>query len=110
MNVVFDNVIFSLQKSGGISVYWYEILSRIVNQREINKQYIEEEGKETNIFRNKLKIDTKNGIHSNFKMNSLLNRYRNLDFNIDDKKFIFHSSYYRTLSKSVKKKNNVKTT
>jgi mannosyltransferase len=108
MKVIFDNIIFSLQKSGGISVYWYEILSRIVNQTETNYLFIEEEGKETNIFRNKLKIDPKYSIHSNFKMNSFLNRYRNLDFNIDKKKFIFHSSYYRTLSKGIKKKNNVK--
>lgn len=107
MKIVFDNIIFSLQKSGGISVYWYEILSRIVNQTETNYLFIEEEGKETNIFRNKLKIDPKHSIHLNFKMNSFLNRYRNLDFNIDNNKFIFHSSYYRTLSKSIKKKNNV---
>jgi mannosyltransferase len=108
MKVIFDNIIFSLQKSGGISVYWYEILSRIVNQTEINKLYIEEKPKETNIFRNKLSIDAKNCIRSIFKINSFLNRYRNLDFNIDNNKFIFHSSYYRTLSKSLKKKNNVK--
>lgn len=108
MKVIFDNIIFSLQKSGGISVYWYELVSRILNQTEINKLCIEEKGKETNIFRNKLKIDSKKSIQSNFKMNSFLNRYRNLDFNIDSKKFIFHSSYYRTLSKSIKKKYNVK--
>jgi mannosyltransferase len=108
MKIYFDNIIFSLQKSGGISVYWYEILSRIVNQTEINYLFIEEEGKETNIFRNKLKIDSKYSIHSNFKMNSFLNRYRNLDFNIANEKFIFHSSYYRNLSKSIRKKNNVK--
>lgn len=106
--VVIDNIIFSLQKSGGISVYWYEILSRIINETEINHIFVEEDVKETNIFRNKLKIDANNTIHSNLKMNSILNRYRNLDFNMRNEKFIFHSSYYRTLSKSVKKRNNVK--
>lgn len=108
MDVVIDNIIFSLQKSGGISVYWYEIVSRIINQGGINNLFIEENGKENNIFRNKLTINTKNCILSNFKINSSLNRYSNLDFNIDNKKFIFHSSYYRTLSKNVKKTNNVK--
>lgn len=108
MDIIIDNIIFSLQKSGGISVYWYEIVSRIVNQPGINNLFIEENGKETNIFRNKLEIDTKYSILSNIKLNRSLNRYSNLDFNIDSKKFIFHSSYYRTLSKSVKRKNKVK--
>lgn len=108
MKIVFDNIIFSLQKSGGISVYWYELVSRMLNQTEINYIFVEEEVKDTNIFRNKLKIDPNNSIHSNFKMNSILNRYRNLDFNRRNEKFIFHSSYYRTLCKSVKKRNNVK--
>ena len=45
---------------------------------------------------------------SNFKINCILNRYRNLDLNRRNEKFIFHSSYYRTLCKSVKKKNYVK--
>jgi mannosyltransferase len=108
MKLLLDNIIFSLQKSGGISVYWYEILSRIINQTDINYLFIEEEEKDTNIFRNKLEIDIKYSIHSNFKMNSFLNRYRNLNYNIDNNKFIFHSSYYRTLSKRTKAKNNVK--
>ena len=108
MKIIIDNIIFSLQKSGGISVYWYEILSRIINQTEINHIFVEEDVKETNIFRNKLKIDANNRIHSNFKINCILNRYRNLDLNRRNEKFIFHSSYYRTLCKSVKKKNYVK--
>lgn len=107
MHIILDNIIFSLQKSGGISVYWYELISRMLNQSDNKYSFIEENRKDTNIFRNKLKIDPKCNIHSNFKTNSFLYRYRNLDFNIDNKKFIFHSSYYRTLSKSIKKKNNI---
>ena len=26
MNVIFDNIIFSLQRSGGVSKVWYELL------------------------------------------------------------------------------------
>lgn len=107
MDILLDNIIFSLQKSGGISVYWYEILSRIINQKEINYIFVEEEVKDTNIFRNKLKLDANNSIHSNLKMNSILNRYRNLELNTKNDNYIFHSSYYRTVSKRVKKENNI---
>lgn len=108
MKVVFDNIIFSLQKSGGISVYWFELLSRIANQTEIFNLFIEEEGSEHNIFRNKLKLNSKNRIFPNFKITSYLSRYRSLDFNINDNKFIFHSSYYRSLSKTFKNKHDAK--
>lgn len=108
MILYLDNIIFSLQKTGGISVYWYELVSRILSQSEINNFIIEQENKETNIFRNKLSIDTNTVIRSKYIRNSYLTRYRVVDFKIDNQNFIFHSSYYRTISKNVKKRNNVK--
>jgi mannosyltransferase len=108
MKIVFDNIIFSLQKSGGISVYWSELLSRIVNQTEIFYSFIDEEGNEDNIFRSKLKIDSNNRIIPSYMLTSYLNRYRNLDFNTDNNNFIFHSSYYRSLNKTFKKKHRAK--
>ena len=30
MKIVFDNIIYSLQKSGGGSVYWTELLKRFI--------------------------------------------------------------------------------
>jgi glycosyltransferase involved in cell wall biosynthesis len=108
MKILYDNIIFSLQKSGGISVYWYELISRMLYQSDINCSFIEEKSKNCNIFRNQLAIDAKNIFHTDYKWNNYLSRYRNLDFNIDNNKFIFHSSYYRTLSKSIKRKNSVK--
>lgn len=108
MNLYIDNIIFSLQKTGGISVYWYELLSRILRQSEINNNVIEQDNKEPNIFRNKLSIDTNIVIRSEYSKNSYFTRYRVIDFKIVNQNFIFHSSYYRTLSKSLKNKNNVK--
>ena len=35
MKIVYDNIIFSLQKSGGASVYWMEFISRIKNKNII---------------------------------------------------------------------------
>lgn len=36
MNVIFDNIIFSLQRFGGISVVWNELLQRAQADKELN--------------------------------------------------------------------------
>ena len=36
MDIVLDNIIFSRQKIGGISVYWSEIISRLRNNTTTN--------------------------------------------------------------------------
>ena len=45
MKIVFDNIIFSLQKSGGISVYWYEVINRILKQSRVSSFFIEDKEK-----------------------------------------------------------------
>jgi mannosyltransferase len=40
MHLYFDNIIFSLQRAGGISVYWYELLRRMVRD-EVSLHAIE---------------------------------------------------------------------
>lgn len=107
MKIVFDNIIFSLQKSGGISVYWYELISRMLNQSDINCLFIEEKSKNGNIFRDQLTIDANYFFFSDYKWSNYLGRYRSLELKTKNDNFIFHSSYYRTVSKSVKKKNNI---
>ena len=104
MNIFFDNIIFSLQKSGGISVYWYELMSRF-NKDKINVSYINYKGIQSNIFARKLKL---NEPQTFVKSNTFLfiSRYTNLSVK-SDKKFIFHSSYYRTCNN--KKAINVTT-
>ena len=32
--IIYDNIIFSLQKVGGISNYWAELIKRISNKKE----------------------------------------------------------------------------
>ena len=39
--MVFDNIIFSLQKTGGISVVWEEILKRVNNISGLEKLFLE---------------------------------------------------------------------
>mgnify|MGYP003642532373 CR=1 FL=1 len=106
MNIIFDNIIFSLQKSGGISVYWFELISRFLKESEMDNLFLEGNEGGVNIFRNKLGIQSKYILDSKDKY--FIPRYRDVDLNIVDCKFIFHSSYYRTLSRKTKKYNKVR--
>jgi len=93
MQIVFDNIIFSLQKAGGISVVWYEILRRIIPSKNTDCRFIEFENAEKNIFRKILAIDPD---RLSLKKSRLIriSRYFNPKIKSTEK-FIFHSSYYR---------------
>jgi len=106
MKIIFDNIIFNLQKTGGISVYWFELFNRVLNNKSITNSFIVENDDSNNIFRNKLNIGSENIIIPNLKR--LFSRYRSIDLDMRNSKFIFHSTYYRILSKNVKKNNKVK--
>lgn len=108
MNVYIDLIIFSLQKSGGISVYWFEFISRIMNHEGPNSSFIVDKYSNKNIFRKKLKLEQVNVYNNDSNSFKFLSRYREINLKIRGESFIFHSSYYRTLSKSVKRENNVK--
>ena len=56
MNIIFDNIIFDLQKLGGISVYWYELVKRFNCQNNENLVFIDSINK-NNIYRRQLDID-----------------------------------------------------
>jgi len=92
MNLILDNIIFSLQKTGGISVVWYELLQRILIDREFQSQVLDFPNK--NIFREKLVIES-NRILANPYSQYHINIQRLLNLNLKEKKGIFHSSYYR---------------
>lgn len=106
MKIIFDNIVFDLQKTGGISVYWYELFDRVLNNKTITKSFIEENDVSDNIFRNKLNIGAESIIIPDTKQ--WFSRYRSIDLDVRNSKFTFHSTYYRTLSNNVKKNNNVK--
>ena len=108
MNMLLDNIIFSLQKSGGISVYWFEIMSNILKQFYTTTFFVEENKPVENLFRDQLIIDNTQIVENNNKLLHYFSRYRTIKINCKNEKFIFHSSYYRTLSKSVKKNNQVR--
>ncbi len=86
MKIIYDNIIFSLQKAGGISIYWSELIKRLENKKDI----ICFESSNDNIFRKHLNVQTR--IESIFPLNIL--RYLPFMKRIPNKS-IFHSSYYR---------------
>jgi glycosyltransferase involved in cell wall biosynthesis len=81
-----DNVIFSLQKAGGISVYWYNLLKRI----DSKKKFILYESSNDNIFSAQLCHETQ---RESF-LPTLILRYFPFTSRIRAPS-IFHSSYYR---------------
>ncbi|MEI7501778.1 MAG: glycosyltransferase family 1 protein [Paludibacter sp.] len=97
MKIIFDNIIFSLQNSGGISVVWYELLKRITNNKDFEIEYLEYNKGINNIFRKDLIINN-NLIIKKSSFIFSLKRYLNPSLITKKETFIFHSSYYRTSS------------
>jgi mannosyltransferase len=92
ISLISDNIIFSLQKAGGISALWSELLKRLLDDPEISLQVIESGNQ--NIFRKDLTIDPSIVLRdpaSGFPL--LVQRLLNPKIRA---KGIFHSSYYRT--------------
>ena len=75
MRVVFDNIIYSLQRYGGISVVWYELLSRAKEDKDLDVVI----------------LDFTNGKELRF-----MERYRTPAYTAEPPA-IFHSSYFRIL-------------
>jgi mannosyltransferase len=94
MNILFDNIIFSYQKAGGGSRYWYELISRAIQDKTINSMFIDSIPKEerTNIFHQSLTKDL-NSVGP--KINSNISQRLLIPQKIIPKKFILHSSLYR---------------
>ena len=91
MKLLFDNIVFDLQKSGGISVVWYELLKRIQSEVDIESLYVDNHASQ-NPFRNLLNIDNRTIL----KGDAFIPLTRYLPVAIkEQQKFIFHSSYYR---------------
>ena len=91
--VLLDNIIFNLQKIGGISNYWYNLIRESVGNNNIfyfeDNCYLEK-----NYYRNSLKLPTDFIIKDKSKNPLKLKRYSPVK--ITKKSFdVFHSSYYR---------------
>lgn len=93
--VILDNIVFSLQRAGGISVVWENIIKALQDSRMYYECY-EYPGHELNIFRQKM--NSFNVVEKK-PLSMFLERYSNLKIN-NKEPFIFHSSYYRICSNS----------
>lgn len=93
MKLLLDNIIFSLQNAGGISVVWSEHIKRIVNEGQIDVEFIEYQN--NNIFRKE--IDLSKEIIKNNTIPVGFERY--LNPSCREFRGIFHSSYYRYIDK-----------
>jgi glycosyltransferase involved in cell wall biosynthesis len=91
MRIYLDNIIFNLQEAGGISVYWSEIIKRLLKDNK-GAQFIESSIC-SNIFRQALDIGQDN-ILAESSLPIRILRYLPLQNSIAEFS-IFHSSYYR---------------
>lgn len=92
-NVIIDNVAFSIQKIGGISVVWYETISRLLKDSRYDVEFVECEDAVSNYYRKLLDMG-KRKIFPISRRFFLLARYVNPKLGILHP-YIFHSSYYR---------------
>lgn len=94
-DIVFDNIIFDLQRFGGISVVWYELLKRVQAAGSMDLRYIDvnERRRAENYNRSQLAIVPEDIVqrikHPRWE------RYMPVRSLKSDSPFIFHSSYYR---------------
>ncbi len=92
--LILDNIIFSLQRAGGISIVWENLIRGI--RGKIPLKCIEYQGIENNIHRCALNLE-KETLDSRICYNLLLEQLKIPKIHISAP-FIFHSSYYRTSS------------
>lgn len=92
MNIVLDNIIFSLQRAGGISVYWYELLRRMARDG-CPIRMIEHPRATSNIFRKQLDLGGAMLIEDG-PLPPWLSRYLAYPA-AQGGPFLYHSSYYR---------------
>lgn len=93
--ITLDNIIFALQKSGGISVVWSELLKRMLIDPDLEIRFLDYRCQ--NIFRSRLNISQELIIENQLdKYPLLIQRY--LNPNHINAEGIFHSSYYRIIN------------
>ena len=98
MKIYIDTLVFGLQKMGGVSVYWLEVIPRLLNNQKfevtlinIKRDYVNENYKA---------LDKSKADHIVERLNNL-QLARNFPPYINEREdlVIFHSTYLRTLKK-----------
>jgi mannosyltransferase len=89
--ILYDGIVFSLQRTGGISVYFNELIKRAVNDYPDLKLCLYPHANkilETKLIR-------QNIINLKPRLNILIERYLNFQKNCNYNNKLFHSTYYR---------------
>ena len=92
LKIIFDNIIFSLQKTGGISVVWKELLIRLLPSYDYMCLFYQKHAENISCREFDLS-DVRNHILNNKFL--FITRYLPLQLLNLRSPFIFHSSYYR---------------
>lgn len=93
MQIIYDNIVFAIQKYGGISVVWQELLERQQKAASMELKYIDVDPAQTKNY-SRLKLDiAKENVCEYIRHYKWL-RYLPVKINANEP-FIFHSSYYR---------------
>jgi len=90
MKIHYDNLIYSLQRAGGISTYWSELISRMLRDQE---DVSFTEAANHNISRKNISIPQES-ILSIEQTQTLISRFQRIALPFKED-FIFHSSYNR---------------
>ena len=93
-HIIIDNIIFYLQKSGGASVVWQELISRLNKNDDFKVEYLEYDKKPENIFYRQIDFDGKY-IHRVRLFFLKMQRYLDLRMRNVKTLHIFHSTHYR---------------
>ena len=97
--VLLDNVIFDLQKIGGISNYWYNLLRKSLGNSNIF--YFENKYLNKNYYRSLIELPDESIIKDRSNIPLKIKRYLSIR-NINKSYNVFHSSYYRYAKGDIK--------
>ncbi|MCB6312904.1 MULTISPECIES: glycosyltransferase family 4 protein [Gordonibacter] len=90
MKLVLDNIIFSLQKAGGASVYWTNLMEAFSRREGIDLRFVERNDAMNNLFRQKVDMPSQ----ASSDKDAFLRFDQFSSPSVDDDA-IFHSSCYR---------------
>lgn len=93
MNVLLDNIIYSLQRGGGASVVWTEHIIRLLEDKRFEPCFIEYSNAGENVFRKTFSLPSEALSVKSANMLKI-NRYFDLKNNFTTP-YVFHSSHYR---------------
>ena len=93
ITIVIDNIIYSIQKIGGVSCVFYENTKRLLEDNRFIVNFLEREDAGNSFYRKLLNIAPEHIIRKGFR-NLMFDRFINPKLGIKEP-YIFHSSYYR---------------